>query len=73
MRDMVAVVATEEPQIAPNPAQPPIVAMASPPLRWPRKALAMRKRSEDRPATVANVPIRRKIAITARLSEPMAE
>jgi len=38
MRAIVAVIATDEPQIAPNPAQPPMVAAASPPGRWPRKA-----------------------------------
>ena len=33
-----AAVASEEPHTAPNPAQPPMVASARPPLRWPRKA-----------------------------------
>ncbi len=37
--DMVAAVASDEPQIAENPPQATTVAMASPPLRWPRKAL----------------------------------
>ena len=32
---MVAAVASDEPQIAPKPAQAPTEAMATPPLRWP--------------------------------------
>jgi hypothetical protein len=38
MRAMVAVVASEEPQTAENPAQETIVARASPPRRWPSQA-----------------------------------
>ncbi|MCZ7655670.1 MAG: hypothetical protein M5R42_17605 [Rhodocyclaceae bacterium] len=36
--DMVAAVARLEPQMEENPPQARMVAIASPPLRWPRKA-----------------------------------
>ena len=55
---MVAAVAIEEPQIAPKPAQAQIVAIASPPRRWPTKAFAARNSSCDMPARVTKLPIR---------------
>ena len=36
--DIVAAVASEDPQIAENPPQATMVAIESPPRRWPRKA-----------------------------------
>jgi hypothetical protein len=54
---MVAAVAIEEPQMAPKPAQATIAAMASPPRKWPTKALAARNSSCDMPARVTNEPI----------------
>ena len=44
---MVAAVARDDPQIAPNPAQAPIEAMATPPLRWPRNPSAALNSAED--------------------------
>jgi hypothetical protein len=40
--DIVAAVASEEPQMAPKAAQPPMVATASPPRQWPNQARAAR-------------------------------
>ncbi|MNC12938.1 hypothetical protein D3C75_606670 [compost metagenome] len=51
---MVAAVASEEPQIAPKPAQAPIADMPRPPFQWPTKAAAQRKIERDRPPWVAN-------------------
>ena len=51
---MVAAVASDEPQIAPNPAHPPIAAMATPPLRCPKKTFAASNRALLIPARVAN-------------------
>ena len=55
---MVAAVAIEEPQIAPNPAQAMIVAIARPPRRWPMNAYAARNNCCDMPARVTRLPIR---------------
>ena len=61
---MVAAVASEEPQIAPKPAQAPIAAMAMPPRQWPMKALTQRNSACDSPPWVANWPISRNSGIT---------
>ena len=63
----VAAVATDEPQIAANPPQAAIVAMPSPPRRWPRNAFAARKSSRLIPDVVANAPINRNSGTTAKL------
>jgi hypothetical protein len=63
----VAVVATEEPQIAPKPVQAPMTAMAMPPRRWPTNAAAARNRSCDRPDLSAKAPIRMKSGMTDRV------
>ena len=52
-------VASDEPQIAPNPAEAPIAAVASPPRRWPTKVSAARNRALDRPPRLANSLIKR--------------
>ena len=56
---MVAAVASDEPQIAPNMAQPPTEAMARPPRMCPNQALAARNKARLSPALVANWPISR--------------
>jgi hypothetical protein len=56
---MVAAVASEEPQIAPKPAQAPTAAMATPPLRWPSQVSAALNSACDMPPRVANCPISR--------------
>jgi hypothetical protein len=56
---MVAAVASEEPQIAPNPPQAPTAAMATPPLRWPSHDSAASNSALDSPPWVANWPISR--------------
>ena len=43
-----------------------MVAMPSPPRRWPRKALAARNSSRLMPEVVANEPISRNSGITAK-------
>ncbi|MNL73676.1 hypothetical protein D3C87_1991720 [compost metagenome] len=63
---MVAAVASEEPQMAPKPAQAPIADMPMPPFQWPMKAEAQRKIERDRPPWVANWPISTNSGITAR-------
>ena len=54
---MVAAVASDEPQIAPNAAQAPTAAIASPPRKCPTKALTARNRLVDSPACAANTPM----------------
>ena len=61
---MVAAVAIEEPQMAPNPAQAITVAIARPPRRWPMKAYAALNNSCDMPARVTKLPIRMKSGTT---------
>ena len=61
---MVAAVASEEPQIAPNAAQPPIVATASPPRQCPNQARAARNSAPFIPPLVANSPISRNSGMT---------
>ena len=56
---MVAAVASDEPQMAPKPAQAPTADIATPPFRWPRKLSAARKSDPDMPEMVANCPISR--------------
>ena len=51
-RPKVAVVATDEPQIAPNAVQAPITAMASPPRRWPTNAPAARNSAVGEPGSL---------------------
>jgi len=58
---MVAAVARELPQIAPNPAQDPTAAMATPPLRWPSQPSAALNSAFDMPPSVAKWPISRNI------------
>ena len=54
----VAAVAIDEPQIAPKPAQPAMVAIARPPRKWPMNEFAVRNSSFDMPARVTKFPIR---------------
>ncbi|MCY1374613.1 hypothetical protein D9M69_619640 [compost metagenome] len=61
---MVAGVASEEPQMAPKPAQAPTAAMATPPLRCPIQASAALKRACESPPSAANCPISRNSGIT---------
>ena len=61
---MVAVVATDEPQIAPKAVQAPIAAIATPPRRLPITASAALNRSCDRPARSARAPIRMNSGMT---------
>ncbi len=55
---MVAAVASEEPQMAPNPALAPTAAIATPPLRCPSHEAAALKSAADMPDRVANCPMR---------------
>ncbi|MNE76288.1 hypothetical protein D3C80_1725170 [compost metagenome] len=63
---MVAAVASDEPQIAPKPAQAPIADSPMPPFQWPMNAAAQRKIARDNPPWVANCPIITNSGITAR-------
>ena len=63
----VAAVATEEPEIAAKPAQAAMVAMPSPPLKWPRKELAARNNSRLMPEFDTNAPINRNIGMTPKV------
>jgi hypothetical protein len=58
---MVAAVASDEPQIAPKPAQAPIAAIATPPLRWPSQPSAALNSAWLMPPSVAKCPISRNI------------
>ena len=58
--------ATDEPQIAANPPHAAMVAMPSPPRRWPSSALAARNSSRLMPDVVANEPISRNSGTTAK-------
>jgi len=64
---MVEAVASDEPQIAPKPAQAPTEAMAMPPFRWPSQSEAAWNSALDMPDFVANCPIRRKSGTIERL------
>ena len=61
---MVAAVAKDEPQIAPNPAQAPTAAIATPPLLWPKHAPAKLNKAELIPAFAAKFPISKNNGIT---------
>ncbi len=63
---MVAAVASDEPQMAPKPAQAPTAAMATPPRQWPMKAATKRNKARDSPPWVANCPISRNSGMTMR-------
>ena len=65
--EKVAAVATEDPEIAAKPAQAAMVAMPSPPLKWPRKALAARNSSRLMPELETNAPISRNIGMTPKV------
>jgi hypothetical protein len=64
---MVDAVASEEPQIAPKPAQAPTEAMAMPPLRCPSQSEAAWNSALDMPDFVANCPMSRKSGTIDRL------
>src|SRR5712691_3939551 len=66
---MVALVAREEPQMAPNPAQPTTVAMARPPRKWPSHTLAAWKRLRESPDCDARYPISTKSGMTTRVED----
>ena len=57
-------VATEEPQMAPNAVQAQITAIASPPRMRPANASAARNRLVDMPARSASAPIRMNSGMT---------
>ena len=63
---MVAAVATEEPQIAPNAAEASTEAIASPPLKRPITAAANWNSARLMPPCVAKCPIRMNSGITDR-------
>ena len=64
MRPMVEAVASEDPDTAPNPAQPAIAAIAVPPGAHPSQALAPRNRALDKPERLAIAPISTNIGTT---------
>ena len=66
---MVAAVARDEPQIAPNIAQPPTVAIARPPRQCPTQARVAWNSARLIPALVANCPIRRNNGTTDSVYE----
>ncbi|OQC05617.1 MAG: hypothetical protein BWX79_02256 [Alphaproteobacteria bacterium ADurb.Bin100] len=63
---MVAAVATEEPQMAPNAAQASTAAMASPPRKPPMTAAANWNSARLMPPCVAKWPIRMNSGMTDR-------
>jgi hypothetical protein len=60
----VAAVAIDEPQMAPNAAQAPTVALASAPRKPEKTAFAASKSSRDMPAREATAPMRMKSGTT---------
>jgi len=62
--EKVAAVAIDEPQIAPNAAQAPMVALVSAPRNPEKMALAASNSSRDMPAREATAPIRMKSGTT---------
>ena len=62
--EKVAAVAIEEPQIEPNAAQAPMVALASAPRHPEKIAFAALNSSRDMPAREATAPIRMKSGTT---------
>ena len=65
-RPKVAVVAIGEPHTAPKRPHPPMVAMARPPRRCPKKALARLYISPEMPEAVAKFPMSTNKGTTAR-------
>ena len=63
---MVAAVAMDEPQIAPNAALAPTAAMASPPLKRAMSTLANWNSALEMPPCVAKLPMRMNSGITDR-------
>jgi hypothetical protein len=63
---MVATVAREEPQIAPNSAQAPTAVTARPPRMCPKKPFTTLNSERDRPARAAKTPIITKSGMTLR-------
>jgi hypothetical protein len=63
-RAKVAVVATDEPQMAPKAVQAPISAMPRPPRRWPIRLAAAVNSLVDSPERSAIAPIRMKRGMT---------
>ena len=63
---MVAAVATDEPQMAPNAALASTAAIASPPLKRDMTALAKPNKAFEMPPCVAKWPIRMNSGITDR-------
>ena len=61
---MVAAVAMDDPQMAPNPAEAITLAMANPPLRCPTNACAAVYNSDAIPARVTRLPISTNNGIT---------
>ncbi len=59
--------ATDEPEIAANPAQAMMVAKPSPPRRWPSSVLAARNSSRLMPELDTKAPISRNIGITPKV------
>ena len=54
---MVAAVAKDDPQMAPKPAQAPMAAIATPPLRWPSHVSEALNSAADMPPKVAKCPM----------------
>ncbi len=63
---IVADVAIDEPQMAPNAAADRMAAMPRPPRMWPTNDAAARNSERLKPPCVANWPISRKSGITLR-------
>ena len=63
---MVAAVATDEPQIAPNAAQASTAAIARPPRKRPMTTLANSNSAFEMPPWVAKLPIRMNSGMTDR-------
>jgi hypothetical protein len=63
---MVAAVASEEPQMAPKPAQAPTALIASPPRRRPSTAAAPSNSARLTPPCEAKLPMSRNSGITER-------
>ena len=63
---MVAAVATDDPQIAPNAALAMTAAMAKPPLKRAMTTLANSNKALEMPPWVAKLPIRMNSGITDR-------
>ncbi len=66
-RPKVAVVATDDPQIAPKAVQATITAMANPPRTCPMKAAAARNSALESPVCSASAPIRMNKGMTERV------